>query len=61
MLLITKVDELFIRWDKPNSPGCAIAVIQNEEIIYQRGYGMANLEYDIPITSKRSGQTHLIY
>ncbi len=51
MVLITKVDELFIRWNKPNSPGCAIAVIQNEEIIYQRGYGMANLEYNIPITS----------
>ncbi|MCW5318167.1 serine hydrolase [Nostoc sp. KVJ3] len=51
MLLITKVNELFIRWDKPNSPGCAIAVIQNEEIIYQRGYGMANLEYNIRITS----------
>ncbi|WP_265276363.1 serine hydrolase domain-containing protein [Nostoc sp. KVJ3] len=51
MLLITKVDELFIQWDKPNSPGCAIAVIQNEEIIYQRGYGMANLEYNIPIIS----------
>ncbi|MFN6567971.1 serine hydrolase domain-containing protein [Dendronalium sp. ChiSLP03b] len=51
MSLITKVDELFVQWDKPNSPGCAIAVIQNGEIIYQRGYGMANLEYNIPLTS----------
>ncbi|OYD86823.1 penicillin-binding protein [Nostoc sp. 'Peltigera membranacea cyanobiont' 213] len=50
MSLITKVDELFIQWDKPNSPGCAIAVIQSREIIYQRGYGMANLEYNIPIS-----------
>ncbi|BAZ22095.1 beta-lactamase [Kalymmatonema gypsitolerans NIES-4073] len=50
MSLITKVDELFIQWDKPDSPGCAIAVIQNGEIIYQRGYGMANLEYNIPIS-----------
>jgi CubicO group peptidase (beta-lactamase class C family) len=45
-----KVDRLFTQWDKPNSPGCALAVIQNGEIIYQRGYGMANLEYDIPIS-----------
>ncbi|WP_309739060.1 MULTISPECIES: serine hydrolase domain-containing protein [unclassified Chamaesiphon] len=45
-----KVDRLFTQWDKPNSPGCALAVIQNGEIIYKRGYGMANLEYDIPIT-----------
>ncbi|MDF5727435.1 MAG: serine hydrolase [Rhizonema sp. PD38] len=50
MSFITKVDELFIQWDKPVSPGCAIAVIQNGEIIYQRGYGMANLEYSIPIS-----------
>jgi CubicO group peptidase (beta-lactamase class C family) len=44
-----KVDRLFTQWDKPDSPGCALAIIQNGEIIYQRGYGMANLEYDIPI------------
>ncbi|MFQ4140861.1 serine hydrolase domain-containing protein [Chlorogloeopsis sp. ULAP02] len=50
MSLITKVDELFIQWDKPDSPGCALAVIQNGETIYQRGYGMANLEYKIPIS-----------
>jgi CubicO group peptidase (beta-lactamase class C family) len=51
MTLITdKVDRLFTKWDKPDSPGCALAIIQNGEIIYKRGYGMANLEYDIPIT-----------
>lgn len=45
-----KVDRLFTKWDKPDSPGCALAVIQNGEIVYKRGYGMANLEYDIPIS-----------
>lgn len=51
MLSITdKVDRLFTQWDKPDSPGCALAIIQNGEIIYKRGYGMANLEYDIPIS-----------
>ena len=44
-----KVDQIFAEWDKPDSPGCALAVIQNSEIIYKRGYGMANLEHDIPI------------
>lgn len=47
-----KVDELFAEWDKPNSPGCALGVIKDGRLIYARGYGMANLEYDIPITSK---------
>jgi hypothetical protein len=45
-----QVDQLFAAWDRPDSPGCALAVMQGGEIVYKRGYGMANLEYDIPIT-----------
>ncbi len=44
-----KVDAIFTQWDKSNSPGCALAVVQNGEIIYSRGYGMANLDYDLAI------------
>ena len=47
----TKVDQLFEEWNRPHSPGAAIAVTRNGEIIYTHGYGMANLEYDIPITT----------
>ena len=43
-----KVDRIFAQWDKPDSPGCAVGVVQNGRFIYQRGYGMANLDYDIP-------------
>ncbi len=46
-----KVDELFADWDKPDSPGCAIGIIQDGQVIYSRSYGMANLEYDIPIST----------
>lgn len=46
-----KIDRLFAEWDKSDSPGAALAVIRDGEIIYKRGYGMANLEYDIPITA----------
>jgi CubicO group peptidase (beta-lactamase class C family) len=45
-----KVDRLFAEWDKPDSPGVALAVIKNGSIVYKRGYGSANLEYNIPIT-----------
>lgn len=48
--LSKSVDQLFARWDNSYSPGCAIAVVKNGKIVYKRGYGMANLEYDIPIT-----------
>jgi CubicO group peptidase (beta-lactamase class C family) len=48
--LTAQTDRLFARWDKPGSPGGALAVVQDGKVVYQRGYGMANLEYDIPIT-----------
>lgn len=47
---IEKVDALFSRWDKSDSPGCALAIIQDGKIIYKKGYGMANLELDVPIS-----------
>lgn len=45
---IEKVDALFAAFDKTSSPGCSLAVIQDSELIYTRGYGMANLEHSIP-------------
>jgi len=44
-----KVDKLFEKWDSKKSPGASLAIIHNGEIIYRRGYGMANLEHDVPI------------
>ncbi|MGD9721265.1 MAG: serine hydrolase domain-containing protein [Pirellulales bacterium] len=45
-----EIDKIFARWDKPDSPGVVIAVIHNGQIIYQRGYGMADLEHDVPLS-----------
>lgn len=50
--LTDQVDKLFKTWDKPDSPGCALGVIKDGQFIYKRGYGMANLEYNIPLTSQ---------
>ncbi len=47
-----KVDGLFAEWNKADFPGCALGVIKNGSFIYQRGYGMANLEHGVPISSK---------
>ncbi len=44
------VDALFASWDSPGSPGCALAVARDGNLVYSRGYGYANLDYDIPIT-----------
>jgi CubicO group peptidase (beta-lactamase class C family) len=48
--LSARVDALFAEWDKPDSPGCALAVIKDGRVIYERGYGTVNLEYGIPIS-----------
>ncbi len=45
-----KVDKLFEGWNKSDSPGAALAVLKDSKVIYKKGYGYANLEYDIPIT-----------
>ncbi|WP_428666094.1 serine hydrolase domain-containing protein [Runella sp.] len=48
--LAIKIDAVFKRYDLPNRPGCAVGIIRNDSLIFKKGYGMANLEYDIPIT-----------
>jgi CubicO group peptidase (beta-lactamase class C family) len=44
------IDEIFAAYAKPDSPGCAVGVARAGEVMLERGYGMANLEYDAPIT-----------
>ena len=45
-----KVDSIFEHYTTPGSPGCALAVMKDGAIIYQQGYGLANLEHHVPIT-----------
>lgn len=46
-----KVDQYLARWDSKTSPGLAVAVVKNGELVHSKGVGLANLEYDIPITT----------
>jgi CubicO group peptidase (beta-lactamase class C family) len=48
--LIKKIDGVFAEYDKTNSPGCALAILKDGKIIFKRGYGMSNLEYNLAIT-----------
>jgi CubicO group peptidase (beta-lactamase class C family) len=34
-----RVDRVFKKWDKPDSPGCALGVYKDGQIVYKRGYG----------------------
>jgi CubicO group peptidase (beta-lactamase class C family) len=48
---IDQINQIFKDFDQNNSPGAVAIVVKNGEVIHLNGYGIANLEYNIPITS----------
>ncbi|MEE9253413.1 MAG: serine hydrolase domain-containing protein [Pseudomonadales bacterium] len=49
---IEEVEALLSSWDGTSSPGCAIALLQRGNILYSKGYGMADLEQGSAITPR---------
>ena len=47
-----QMDEIFIEFQTDSQPGAAVAVIKDNEIIYEKGFGLANLETRQPISSQ---------
>ena len=45
-----EIDKLFVEWENNQSPGAAIGVIKKGKLIVSKNYGIANLDYGIPIT-----------
>jgi len=45
------IDGVFARFTS-KTPGCAVGVFQNGSIVFAKGYGLANIEYDVPITPR---------
>jgi len=50
--LSERIDAVFAPIDSQRQPGCAAGVIHNGEYIHRSGYGLANLEHNIPITAQ---------
>lgn len=46
-----RVDSLFAVYTTTGSPGLAVAVVRDGRMVFSKGYGLANLEHQIPITS----------
>ncbi len=44
-----RVDSVFARFDRTESPGCAVGISQRGRPVYVRGYGMADLQNRIAI------------
>tara|TARA_B100001094_G_C18186968_1_gene804458 strand:+ start:53 stop:1201 length:1149 start_codon:yes stop_codon:yes gene_type:complete len=51
VLFSSKVDLIFESITDKNTAGCSIGVIKSGEFIHRAGYGMANLEHNIPNTT----------
>lgn len=49
---IEKIEALYRKWDNLKKPGIAVGIISNGEIVHAKAYGLANLEYGIPVTTK---------
>ncbi len=45
-----QIDSVFSKWDTSNMAGIAVGILSDGEIIYTKGYGLANLEHKIPIS-----------
>ncbi len=45
-----KVDKLFAQWTRADSPGAAVVIVKDGAIVYQHGYGCADLEHHVPNT-----------
>ncbi len=43
------IDRAFARWSGTDTPGCAVGVSRSGKPVFEKGYGMANLENDTPI------------
>ncbi|ODS99721.1 MAG: hypothetical protein ABS52_19670, partial [Gemmatimonadetes bacterium SCN 70-22] len=47
-----RADSVFQRFDRTDSPGCAVGVYQDGRILYARGYGMASLESGVALSPR---------
>ncbi len=46
--LADEVAQLFSKWNRPDVPGCSVAIVQDGKLVYSRGFGAANLDSQAP-------------
>ena len=47
---VRRVDQVFDDWKTSTGPGGSVVVIHEGQMVYKKGFGVADLEHDIPIT-----------
>jgi CubicO group peptidase (beta-lactamase class C family) len=48
--MAARVDKVFQKWNRTDSPGCAMSVMKDGGIVYKHAYGMADLDHDVTLT-----------
>jgi len=48
--MTAKIDSVFSELSGTHTPGCAVAIMGDDQVVFARGYGMANLEHHLAIT-----------
>jgi CubicO group peptidase (beta-lactamase class C family) len=48
--LAVPVDAIMAEWSRPDSPGCAVGVVREGQLVLAKGYGQADLERGVPIS-----------
>jgi CubicO group peptidase (beta-lactamase class C family) len=48
---VKKINATFAAWDTPATPGCALGVLKDGKMLYTHGYGLADVEHSVPVTS----------
>lgn len=48
----SKIDQLLESKIKPGAPGLSVGIVKNGAIVYERYLGLANLQYQIPVTDQ---------
>ena len=47
---VARIDSVFLDMNRSDRPGCTLGIFAHGNLAYANGYGMANLEYGVPIT-----------
>lgn len=45
----SQIDAVFSKWNAPDKAGIAVGIVNDGEVMYTKGYGIANLEHHIAI------------
>lgn len=46
-----QIDAVFAMYDSVTTPGCGVAVIRGDSLLYRKAYGMAHIGFRVPMTT----------